>query len=122
MLYLAVVLFAAFCLAFRRNHALGVLCVATLLSACSSTDGPSMMPLITIAPDRVHALCWEPPNINNGEDADKAHDLIVIVNENDPPISNNQQPAFNWAVADGAFIYKYDVNAPIQNLRLLPLS
>jgi len=88
------VLFAKLRRRFQRNIAL-MTSVSILSSACSASDGPSVVPMINIPQERVRAVCWEPPDINNGEDASKEHDYFVMVGENDPPVSNNQQPAFN---------------------------
>ena len=103
MRYVNVVLFASLGQWFQRNLAWFVVCFATLLSACSIADSASTMPPLNVPQEKVRAVCWQPSDI----DEQVAGEYFVIGRENDPPISNNQRPAFDWAVADGALIYKF---------------
>lgn len=114
-----VVLFATISEWFRRNRAWVILCFASLLCACSVAGGVATLPPSRIPQERVRAVCWTPSDVDIDKDA--ADEYFVMGRETDPPISSKQRPAFDWAVADGALIYKFSDDAPIENLRLLPL-
>ena len=117
MVYLFLAVVVAFGLQFGHRRTSIILCFATLLSACA-VGGSSTMPPLRIPQEQVREVCWQPTNFDEG----MAGEYFVIGRENDPPISDKQRPGFDWAVADGALIYKFSADAPIRNLRLLPLK
>lgn len=126
MLYLFVVAFVAIALRFRHRRTCVILCFATLLSACA-VGGSSTLPLLHIPQEQVREICWEPPNPEGDDDPTDTTDtgdvgkFFVLINGKDVIYSKNRW-GFAGAVRQGGFIYKYVESAPIDNLRLLPLS
>jgi hypothetical protein len=113
---------------FRRKQAWLIACVAGLSSACSITDGPSTLPPVHIPQERVRDVCWKPSELDADTDTIDTTDTgdvgeyFVLVNHTGPAISSKKRIAFGQEVHAGAFIYKYVESAPIQNLRLIPLT
>ena len=127
MLYLFLVVFVAIALRFRRNVAPALLALTTLLSACAVVGGSSTLPPVHIPQEQVREICWEPPNPHDDADTIDTTDtgdvgkFFVFINDKDVVYSKNRW-GFAGAVREGGFIYKYVESAPIENLRLIPMS
>ncbi len=123
-----VVVFATIGLWFRRNVAWAILCFAFLLSACSVAGGSSMLPPMHIPQSRVHEVCWKPSELDavadttDTTDTGETGEYFVLVDGEGAAVSSKNRHAFAREIKAGGFIYKYVASAPIQNLRLVPLS
>lgn len=83
--------------------------VSTLTTGCASSMAP-LPPGIPKA--KVRELCWTP---------DKSMTYFVIDPDTGQAISS-ESPSFYLVVAKSGFVYQYHHDAPIKNLKLLPLS
>jgi hypothetical protein len=131
MLFLFAVLFAlfaAFGLLLRRNLAPAILALVTLLSACSVGGGSSTLPPFHVPQNRVHEVCWKASELDavadtiDTTDTGDTGEYFVLVDGDGAAISSKNRHAFAREIKAGGFIYKYVESAPIQNLRVIPLS
>ena len=91
---------------------LGSLFCALWVIGCGSTlPATAQRP---IPPDRVHGLCWNPAEIGSKREQ--------FVFANDGTAISQNEPGFWIEVARGGFVFKYVEDAPVKNLRLVPLS
>ncbi|HRI72297.1 MAG TPA: hypothetical protein PK156_49020, partial [Polyangium sp.] len=69
-----------------------------------------------IAQGLVRKVCWLP------EEQDPELKYFVFAGDNGEIVSDQDKSAFESAVTQAGLIYEYDKSAPVENLRLIPLT
>ncbi len=81
---------------------------------CASTPHPIVME--KVAQGLLRKVCWLP------QELDPKTKHFVFLGNNGAAVSDQDKAAFASAVVQAGLIYEYDKSAPVENLRLIPLT
>ncbi len=102
-----------------RRSAQVVVLLASLACALGVTGcAPDTDPVVApkIAQGLLRKVCWLPEEL----DSNTKH--FVFLGDDGEIVSDQDKSAFESAVAQAGLIYEYDKSAPVENLRLIPLT
>ncbi|HRI66396.1 MAG TPA: hypothetical protein PK156_19240, partial [Polyangium sp.] len=91
-----------------------VLACALGVVGCTSTPHP----IVTekVAQGLLRKVCWLPKEL------DPNTKYFVFLGNNGAAVSEQDKAAFASAVVQAGLVYEYDKSAPVENLRLIPLT
>ena len=105
---------------------IAAVCSSLLVAACgpdvSTVSTERAIADLNLVKEQLRPLCWEPPEVTaakaNGDD----DIFFAFVPTTGEAVTSRDRWVLDQALFQHGFVFKYDVNAPLENVRLVPLS
>ena len=131
MRYLLAVLQTVVAATFVRRWALAAVWIAALLSSfavvgCgpveSTVNTEGTVADLKLVQEQLRPLCWEPPEVTAAKAKGDNDIFFAFAETTGEAITSRDRWVLDQALYQDGFVFKYAVDAPLENLRLVPLS
>ena len=105
---------------------IAAVCSSVVAAGCgpgvSTANTEGSVADLNLVKEQLRPLCWEPPEVTAAKANGDEDIFFAFVTTTGEAVTSRDRWVLDQAIFQDGFVFNYDVDAPLENLRLVPLS